>query len=338
MPEPATKSAANPKDDVAVGLIEGPPEEEFWEKYNKRLEFPLSTVSAVLIHVLIGAVILLGIFALMNRDGDKSSVPVKLVDLAGLDDGGMGSAGSGGIDDPLVRAPNDPAKAAIASLPDPNKLPEIKESLKQTIKYLDPTGNLPISNENAAAYASLEESVRNKLLGARQGQGKQGGEGYDGSAGKGPGGSGADSTLGRNMRWVLRFKVSGGRDYLNQLREMGARILVPVPNSADCYFFDDLNNPRPRLATDSDLKALADQIKFSDARRDAVQGVAGALGLDFTPKTFWAFFPKGLESDLARKETGYRNKRSEDIEETIFRVTVRGGNYEIVVDDQKMKR
>ena len=69
-----------------------------------------------------------------------------------------------------------------------------------------------------------------------------------------------------------------------------------------------------------------------------MQGVAGAVGLDFTPRTFWAFFPKSLEDELARKETGYRNKRADDIEETIFRVTVRGGRFELVVDEQKMKR
>ena len=29
-------------------LPEGPPEEEFWDRYNKRLEFPLSTIATVL--------------------------------------------------------------------------------------------------------------------------------------------------------------------------------------------------------------------------------------------------------------------------------------------------
>ena len=42
---------------------------------------PLSSVAAVLVHVLIGAVVVFGIFQFMNRDDDKSGVPVKLVDL-----------------------------------------------------------------------------------------------------------------------------------------------------------------------------------------------------------------------------------------------------------------
>ena len=48
------------------------PSEAFWEKYNKRLEFPLSTVSAILLHVLIGAVIVFGIFRLMNTEADRT--------------------------------------------------------------------------------------------------------------------------------------------------------------------------------------------------------------------------------------------------------------------------
>ena len=43
-------------------------------------------------------------------------------------------------------------------------------------------------------------------------------------------------------------------------------------------------------------------------------------------------------AELSRKEQNYRNRRAEDIEETVFRVVVRGGNYEIVVDDQTAKR
>ena len=93
-------------------MLEGPPEEAFWDKYNKRLEFPLSSVAAVLLHVLIGAVVVFGIFQLMNRDDDKSGVPVKLVDLNGLDDGGMGSAGIGGQDEDVIRAKDDGAQGS----------------------------------------------------------------------------------------------------------------------------------------------------------------------------------------------------------------------------------
>ncbi len=339
-PTPGSRIADSKQPSKSTAVIEPPPEEEFWDRYNKRLEFPLSSVAAVLLHVGVAALLVFALVRLMDKDEDKSGVPVKLVNLAGLDDEGEGSSGSGGIDDPIVRTDNDPVRSAIDSLPDPSKLPEIKENLRQSIKYLDPTGNMPISDANAAAYQGLEESLRKKLLGARQGSGNEKGSGYDGSAGKGPGGTGADSTLGRNMRWVLRFKVNGGRDYLDQLHAMGAKLLIPIPpENSKCIMIEDIRNPgNQRVATDGDLSAMAAQVKFSDTRPGVVREVAAALGLDFTPKTFWAFFPKNVEEELARKETQHRNRRADDIEETIFRVAVRGGAFEILVDEQKLKR
>jgi hypothetical protein len=334
-PNPKTKDEQELADSSTK--IEGPPEESFDEKYNKRMEFPLAVVSGILFHVLVGALLIVVLVWVLGPGGDRSGVPVKLVALQGLDDSGEGSTGSGGIDDPAVRDDSDSFKG-LDSLLDPSKIPEIKEN-SPTIKYLDPTGNLPISAANAQAYDSLSESVRKKLLGQRQGAGKEQGSGYDGSQGKGPGGTGADSTLGRNMRWVLRFKVTSGGDYLDQLRAMEAEILVPIPNTDKCIIIPDTARPKDqRTASDDDMRRLADKIKFSDTRPEAVKGVARTLGLDFTPTSFWAFFPKRIEDELSKKETGYRNRRAEDIEETIFRVRVTGSGYELIVDEQKIKR
>ncbi|MCS7270410.1 MAG: hypothetical protein NZ703_04935 [Gemmataceae bacterium] len=335
-PSPNTPPAG--RDPFSELVLPQRPEEDFWEKYNKRLEFPLSLVLAVLIHLAVMALLIYILVGLMNRE-DRSSVPVQPVYVSGLNEGGgSGSPGSGGIEDPFVRADAEPDKALVQSLPNPNQIPEIREEIRQTIKYFDDQGRLPISDSNAAAYASLEESIRKKLLGARQGTGDGPGSGIDGS-GKGPGGSGADSTLGRNLRWVLRFRVSSGRDYLEQLKAMQAKILVPIPNTDKCVFYPDLNDlSRHRMATDDDLRVLANQIKFCDTRREAVIQVATTLGLDFRPNTFWAFFPKNLEDELARLERNYRNRRPEDIEETVFRVTFRGGKPEVVVEEQRLKR
>lgn len=320
--------------------IPTPPEEEFWERYNKRLEFPLSTVSAVLIHVLVAALLIFVLGWLMTKNDDRSSVPMTLVpDLGGLGDDGAGSPGSGRIDDPLYQSDKNAFAEQLKVLPNPDALPAIKENLKKIM--LDDTGDTPIADNNAAAYGAVSDELAKKLLGAKKGSGGSAGSGDDGSKGAGPGGSGADSSRARSLRWVMRFKTSDGNDYVNQLAAMGAVVLIPLPpENKQCLYFSDLKNPGSgRLATDAEVsKLVAEQIKFGDTRPDSVRAVCGILGVREPVRSFWAFFPKGIEAQLAQKETGYRNRRPEDIEETVFRVIVRGGGYEIVVDDQVPKR
>ncbi len=333
----------NPKDAPTPGkapfVVERPPEEEFWDRYNRRLELPLATVAAVLVHVIVGVGLVYGLLALM-AGGDNSGPKLELVAVGGMDDDGDGSSGSGGNPDPDVIRDANPLQAAQKVLPTPQALADAKENI-QKIVLEDPNGRLPVAASNAASYSQLDESLRKKLLGvgSQKGEGNQPGTGFDGTPGSGPGGTGADSTRARGLRWVLRFKVSNGRDYLAQLEAMDAELLFPLPTSKDSIIIKKISNPSAqKVATDADLRGLAGKIQFSDNRRDAVQGVAGALGMDFTPKTFFAFFPRGVEDTLARLETSYRNRRAEDIEETVFRVTIRGGSYEFVVDEQVIKK
>jgi hypothetical protein len=318
--------------------VEGPPDEDYWEKYNRRLEFPLSSVATVLLHVLVGALLIFILLEMENTE-DHSSVNQKFMAVSGMDDFGDGSAGSGGTDDPLVKLNQDEGRKSLEdTLADPNMLPEVRDEIKKTVKFIDPSGNLPITASNAAAINNLTDNLKKQLVGGRQGSGTEPGTGFDGSKGKGPGGTGANSTLGRNMRWTLRFKVTSGRDYLAQLKAMNAKLLIPVPGQDKCILIENIDNPdAKRVVTDKELGPYGDLLKFADSRREAVGAVAGALGLDFTPKTFFAVFTKEMESDLADKEKNYRNRRAEDIEETVFRVTVRGGSYEVVVDEQKAK-
>src|SRR5438067_2991103 len=104
----------------------------------------------------------------------------------------------------------------------------------------------------------------------------------------------------KSLRWVLRFKVESGKNYVEQLKLLNAAILIPLPGSEKALLIPDLTKPETRReATEKDYKELDLKIRFSDTRREAVVGVAGALGLDFTPKTFFAFFPRKVEDELA---------------------------------------
>ena len=141
------------------------------------------------------------------------------------------------------------------------------------------------------------------------------------------------------MRWVLRFRVEDGEDYVKQLRLLEAVVGVPTADRKKLVIVPDLAAPTMhKIATDEEINKLAARVRFSDARKEAVKGVAGELGLDFTPTEFWAFFPHSVEEELARKELAYRNRHSDEIEQTIFRVTIREGRPEISVDDQVLKK
>lgn len=307
--------------------IWGPPEESFDEKYNKRLEFPLSLVSAVLLHVVAGALLTVFLVYVLGGGRDLPNVTVSLVKVTGLDDTGLGNPGAGRDNDPFFDENHNPVKPfeELNRLPDPD--------LQKKFDALVPKENLPRFSETP------DKSPEKPQPGGKPGAGGGTGKGDDPSKDKGPGGAGADATQARNLRWVLRFKVTSGKDYLEQLQMLGAEILIPVPNTDKCILIPDANKPNERReATQDDLKRLKDKITFCDSRPEAVKAMARTLALDFTPKEFWAFFPAELEKELARKESSYRNRRAEDIQETIFRVTVRDGKCEIDVDEQTIKR
>ena len=333
-PPAATVADEEPRKHI---LDQGPPDEEFWEKYSKHLEFPLSSVGSVLFHVMVGAIIIF-MFHLANTSEDRGAVPMKLVEPGGFDDEGEGSAGSGGIQDPVTEGNHNPFQTKPQEVMPSEKLPDAIANIKDLMKALD-EGDTPVSAQAAAAFSSVDEELRKKLLGSKRGSGPGDGRGDDGTMGKGPGGSGADSTRARTMRWVLRFRTASGDDYVQQLAAMGATIVMPVPpENKDIMYFPDLRNPtQGRITTAADTRVIANQVKFSDGRRDSVDNVVRVLKPGFTPKVFWAVFPKDIEEQLEREEKRYRNRRPEDIEETAFRISIVGGKPNIVVDEQKIK-
>lgn len=342
MPAPTPEEVDGNVPPDPTQIPEAPPEEEFWERYNKRLEFPIATVAAVLLHLTVAACLVFFFLGYFGKNVDKSGVPVSLVpDMGGLDDEGTGSAGSGGITDPLKEAKSSSLEEQLKVLPDLSQLPVIKDNIKESLKY-DNEGNIPVSDFNAAAYSTLDKSLMDKMLGvgAKKGAGSGAGSGDDGSKGTGPGGTGANSSRARSLRWVMRFRTNSAEDYFEQLKAMRAVILVPIPpENKQCHYFRNLGNLSDRkVASDSEVGNLNGLIRFSDTRAESVRGMCDVLGVKENAKVFFAYFPKEMSDEISRKESGYRNRRPEDIEETIFRVIVRGGSYEIMVDDQTAKK
>lgn len=334
-----TRNARPERDDEPADEF-GPSESTFWQRYNQHLEFPTSVLISILAMSL-GFMLIVVVVWVAMKAPDTKPVPIVLGE-GGPDESGDGSQSKGGEENPIAIgqfAPPSQKDYEQLNLPK-DQLPQVKEEIRSALAIDDPSADIPISDEKVAAINALSKELQDKLIGIGQkkGAGKGPGQGTD-DGGVGVGGTGPDSTRARSLRWVLRFRTAGGRDYLNQLMAMKAVVMVPLKNSnKQMYIFRDLANPKPgTVATDADIAQLARQIQFSDFRRDNVQGVAEALGLNYSPPVFWAFFPAELESELSRLEKSYRNRQSENIEETIFSITVRNGQYVMQVVEQKAK-
>ena len=311
----------------------------FWSLYSPRFEMPISHIVAAIL--IVGC---LGLFSFI-RYLENSSYPQKpgpkIGTVDGPDETGDGAEGAGGVEDPIAQGSNTPTAEDIKNiLPNPDvQLPEVKEDLSKRMQLDDPNAAVNITSNNATALAALDKTLQDKLLGIGQKKGS-GGPGTEGEneKGTGKGGTGSDSTRSRSLRWVLVFKTNGGRDYVDQLDALGAVIFVPIENNKTMYF-PNLKNPVPGVyAAEADWNKHISQMQFHDFNRKSCDEVGEALGLKFTPKSFVAFFPKKFEDDLAKKEVGYQQRRSTDVEETKFEILRRGGSYEVTVVSQRMKK
>ena len=330
-----TETAPLPETQVTP---DAPPETAFWKRYNDRLEMPTSIVGSICTHAALVFLLIFVLFRLMNGP-QKPIIPIMMVD--GEDEKGVGSAGSGGVPDPIVRGMTAPTPEDFAKFNLPS-LPDAKQIYEDQIKAESPNADIKLPDHEVAALSQLDAALRDKMLGIGQqkGDGNSTGRGSSGQVGDGPGGFGSDSTRARSMRWVMRFQIQNGRDYLRQLAILKATVLIPIPPAnKEMMIFKDLTTGAPnRQATSAEIDELSRQMRFCDITSKAVAEIAQTFHLSFTPQCFFAFFPKDLEARLARDEENYRGRKAKDIEETIFKVTITDGSFEIRIVDQTPKK
>ena len=301
---------------------------------------PISyVVAALLIALFIGTMaVLVGL-----ENSPKNTKPgARIGTVDGPDDFGEGSEGAGSDLNPVVIGANNPTPEDIKNiLPNDMTLPQVKDDLTNKLKLEDPNATTPIAASNAAALSNLDTKIQDMLMGigTKKGSGGPGAEGEN-EKGTGKGGSGSDSTRSRSLRWVITFSTRGGQDYLDQMQGLGAVIFVPIPGESNKFMtYANLTNPgKGEKVSESEVAKHIAKMQFHDFRRESIREVSEALGLNFTPKSFIAFFPKTFEDDLSKKEAGYQQRRSADIDETKFQVVRRGGNYEIHVTGQSLKK
>jgi hypothetical protein len=320
---------------VTIGEVEEASDKPFLKKYNERLEIPISTVASICAHTLFVALVIFAIPMLSKKK--KDAVPIMMVD--GQDESGVGSAGSGGTPEPIASGFTKPTISDYQRL-NPTPLPQLKQEMQDRIQMTDP--DIKIPDSEVAGLSALDQQLRDKFenFGQRKGDGNSTGSGSTGQVGSGPGGFGADSTRARSMRWVMRFQVSDGKDYLRQLSVLKATVLIPVPpENKEMMIFQDLVSGSPnRAATAKEIDDLSRQMRFCDVSAKAVNEIGSAFRLRFNPLCFFAFFPKPLEEKLAKDEENYKGRKAKDIEETIFKVSVTGNSYTITIVDQTPRK
>ena len=171
--------------------------------------------------------------------------------------------------------------------------------------------------------------------------GGQGGPGTGGGKGTGTGtGEGAGTDPGkianvrtkRKLRWTITFNTQSGADYLRQVHVLGAILAFKTPDG-DVKCVKDLMR-RPVKLEKEDLQQL-NRIFWIDDRRDSVEQLARAMGLDFVPDQVFALFPREFEEELLKKELAFRNKKEDEIIETRFQILMRGNSYTVIVTDQR---
>lgn len=329
-----------PTKPVPEPLSTTPPPERFWEKYSPHYEFPISTVATGVLHVLAVAAVIIIATRLMRPD-EKTPVPIRSVTVTDGALGGLaGDQGSGGGEakaevtderpqDPIRHLPEVELKREMIAAS--TWIPELKDN-PEALKML-------VESPNFKKLDALNDDLKKRAaegMTSKRGSGDGMGTSTSNEPGKGAGGTGgpgdATSSGNRSNRWIITFKTNSGPDYLKQLGAFSAKLVLPEPTDwKRNRLFDTTMLDGGKLLGEND--ALP-SMRFIDDDRASARRMARALGLDYDPPYFVAFFPKAVEDELAAKERSYRNRKEDQIKATTFSVLERDGKYEIKVTDQ----
>jgi hypothetical protein len=331
-----------------------PPDEKFWVKYSPHHEMTISGMASLAWHTL--AIVLMVVVAWVVASGNRDAMPLEAVEFDG-GIAGSGSGGNGGTGTDRANGNASPLVEAVAAsrLPSDAKAP--KEALHDIANIQitpdDLLKNLPedknaerelakaIRNGSKALeqLANLDRQMRDALIGGvgNGSPGKNGGSGDGTQGGNGTSPGTGNERIRRQARWTITFNTQSGGDYLRQVQALGAILAFNTP-AGDLVCVKDLaRKPVQTEKVDKDELKKLNRLFWIDDRRDSVEQLARAMGLDFTPDKVYALFSHEVEKELLRKELAFQNKKEHEIYETRFQFLMRGSGYEIVVIDQRLE-
>jgi hypothetical protein len=352
-----------------------PPEEKFWVRYSPHHEFPLSSATSFVLHLLgIGLLVLVAWMVWPTGDKSKQDLPdldavamnVGNTDQKGSPEGG-GGGGKRGNDLPEEQGDNkkppsdggtDKGKDLVLELPQGEPPVEIKSD-KDGSRII--SENVPGNLDELAKKVHQQLARRTKVQGTGSrgsGGGKDGGKDTGRDKGKGRGqreGSGttAAKRAQRQLRWRLVFNQDGnGPDYRDKLKALGAIIVTgdyrlgpdgrPAvgPGGQVPLEYKLVRNYNKK--SDRTIRRVEDipGIFWIDDKTVTVEALARALGVR-APRLFACFFPEEVERELRTKEREKRpDVREEEIYETLFHVNLSDNapGYKLYCDRVTLKR
>ena len=338
-------NSEKPKDKVKERPPLVPPDERFWQRYSPNHEFPLSSATSGLIHLLVLGVLALGAHTFARWD--------EPIDVDSLFEGGGGGqpfgeeGASGGRfakreDVADIKDTTSPQKTQtrgtdLNEVPKPKSIAPDVDSTRRFINEDVAMGKkLSALGENVRdRLNSMQQSVASKGRGGSGSGGGLGtGRGTGTGAGEGPGTGKISKRQERQKRWTMIFNIRDPEDYARQLHALGA--MVAVPGAEGQYLVIEDLSQRPAVAKARDIKEI-NRMFWIDDKPEAVEPLFRVLEYTPVPKYFVAFFPQELERELLKKELGYKNISEERIEETRFQIRRTATGYEPTVMQQDLK-
>lgn len=269
--------------------------------------------------------------------GPRETLPPAVASVAVVDsdsDASAGDAGDGLPSSDLPEMSQDQQTPDMAAEVPKEAITAVTDIPLEEVDLTDATAKQAIqeSRQDAAeqvkrarSAASAARDRLNQNLGGKPGTGT--GTGTSGGGGTGTG------RAGRAARWVLKFNTANPRDYLAQLGGLGADVAFPQRGDDYRYFTDVGGSPK------SSVRKIDQEsrIYWIDENPQACAGVAQELGIP-APPVMLAFLPESLEAKMLKMELAFKGAESEDdIVQTIFECTRRGGGYDVIVVDQTLK-
>ena len=319
-------SLVAPSDPVAMPYEFCPESRPFFKKYNDRLEIPISLAASALIVTVLAFAGSILFYRFMS--GSSAKPPLAITAVYGDADFGEGQHAATSGDQAVAPTAPPQSNEPLPSL----SLPTIPQA--DAPFAADTRSDLALPELRSSPFDELQENLQKK---SEKSDGKT-----DGYPKTGPGDD-PNNARSRSMRWVMRFNVQDGEDYLNQLALMKAVIMIPIPKDEKSFLvFTEFGNgklPKPnRKATAKEIERESAKMRFCDVTERANQDIGKSLGLSITPKCFFVFFPSELEKKRAKAEEDYKGRKANEIAETIYRITVKDGTIEFKVIEQTLKQ